>query len=122
MFKIEVESSFSSAHYLRDYQGKCESLHGHNWRVRVTVEGKKLKGNGLLLDFGELKQNLKIVLEELDHKNLNEISYFRKNNPTSENIAKFIFGCLKNRLRSQNHRLKKVTVWENETSSATYSV
>ncbi|MCM8793869.1 MAG: 6-carboxytetrahydropterin synthase QueD, partial [Candidatus Omnitrophica bacterium] len=102
------------------YQGKCEALHGHNWKVKATVEGKKLAKNGMLLDFGELKKKLKEVLEELDHKNLNEIEYFKKNNPTSENIARFIFDRLSNRLKETSSRLKKVTVWETDTSSASY--
>ena len=118
MFEIEVELSFSSAHYLRGYKGKCESLHGHNWRVKATVSGKELNREGLLLDFKELKERLRKVLEELDHKNLNEISYFKRVNPTSENIAKFIFDKLKREIIKG--KLKKITVWESDNSLASY--
>ncbi|MGE4358160.1 MAG: 6-carboxytetrahydropterin synthase QueD [Candidatus Omnitrophota bacterium] len=120
MFAVEVEHSFSSAHYLRNYKGKCEALHGHNWRVRALVVGRTLEKNGLLLDFGELKKCLKMVLEELDHKVINEVPYFKKINPTSENIAKFIFVRLNKHLQMRKCRLKKITVWETDTSSATY--
>lgn len=123
MFEIEVELSFSAAHYLRNYQGKCETLHGHNWQVKATIEGRRLEKGGMLLDFGELKKKLKEVLEKLDHRNLNEIAYFKKVNPTSENIAKFIFDKLSQRLKATatGYRLSKITVWETDTSSASYT-
>ncbi len=121
MFEIEVELSFSAAHYLRGYKGKCETLHGHNWKVKVTLTSLKLDKVGMVRDFGELKKDLKEVLDELDHRNLSEIGYFKKINPTSENIAKFIFDKLSNKQQATSNTLKKVTVWETETSSATYT-
>lgn len=116
MYKIKVQSGFSSAHNLRGYKGKCESLHGHNWKVEVVVEKDRLDNKGMVLDFKYLKNKLNQILEKLDHKYLNKLTYFKKYNPTSENIAKYIYDNLKN---SISH-LKSVTVWENDFSSAIY--
>ena len=126
MFSLKVEGVFSSAHNLRGYKGKCEDLHGHNWRVEITVKSGELDNIGMVLDFKYLKSRLNAVLEELDHKYLNKIPYFsaaggsasggKKVNPTSENIAKYIYHKLKTRVPL----LDCVTVWENSTSAATY--
>ena len=116
MYSIKIESYFSSAHSLRGYKGKCEDLHGHNWKVEVTLESAKLDKIGLLLDFHELKNKLNAILEKLDHKYLNNLAYFKKVNPTSENIAKFIYVSLKPKVK----HLKSVTVWESHNSSASY--
>lgn len=116
MFSVKVEENFSSAHNLRGYKGKCEELHGHNWKVEVVVSQDKLNKTGMVLDFKYLKLKLNKVLERLDHKYLNNLPYFKKVNPTSENIAKYIYDCLK----AQVLHLQSVTVWENSTSLATY--
>ena len=116
MYSLRVEGSFSSAHNLRGYKGKCEELHGHNWRVEVVVKSQELDKIGLVIDFKELKKKLKSVLEEMDHKYLNKFGYFKKANPTSENIAKYIYKKLSLKLPL----LSSVTVWENPTASATY--
>lgn len=119
MYSLKVEGNFSSAHNLRGYKGKCESLHGHNWRVQITVKSSGLDHIGMVLDFKFLKQKLNAVLEEMDHKYLNKLSYFKKMNgvnPTSENIAEYIYKKLKKKIPL----LDCVTVWENNTSSATY--
>lgn len=116
MYKLKVEGNFSSAHNLRGYKGKCEDLHGHNWRVKITVESSELDKIGMLLDFKFLKKKLNAVLEDLDHKYLNKLAQFKKINPTSENIAKYIY----DRLKPQIPLLNSITVWENSTSSATY--
>jgi len=122
MFEIEVEHSFSAAHSLRAYKGKCESLHGHNWRVKVTLYASKLDRRGMVMDFSELKMKLKEVLDELDHRNLNEFDYFKRINPTSENIANFIFDRLSYNLQeTRSYKLKKITVYETDTSSASYT-
>lgn len=118
MFSIKVEGTFSSAHNLTGYKGKCEDLHGHNWRVEVVVRGKKLDKIGLLMDFRYLKTELFKVLETLDHRYLNKIAYFKKVNPTSENIARYIYEALKPKVAG----LSVVTVWENNTSAATYGL
>lgn len=130
VFSIKVEAVFSSAHNLRGYKGKCEELHGHNWKIEVVVSRDKLDETGMVLDFKYLKTKLNKMLEKLDHKYLNNVSYFKKINPTSENIAKYIYDSLKSQVfRHKTWRtrqslwrasLKSVTVWENDTSSATY--
>jgi 6-pyruvoyltetrahydropterin/6-carboxytetrahydropterin synthase len=116
MYSIKVESYFSSAHNLRGYKGKCESLHGHNWKVEALVTARQPDKTGMVMDFKDLKLKLNNILEELDHKYLNDIPYFKKVNPTSENIARYIYDSLKSQVLS----LESVTVWENNTSSATY--
>lgn len=116
MYRVSVESHFSSAHNLRAYKGKCEALHGHNWKVRVCAEKSTLDKTGMLLDFTYLKKQLHMVLEKLDHKYLNKIPYFKKANPTSEHIARYIFDSLKKRVPG----IASVTVWENINCRATY--
>ena len=116
MYSLKVEGSFSSAHNLRGYKGKCEELHGHNWRVEITVKSAKLDKIGMVLDFKYLKKKLNVVLDPMDHKYLNKLDYFKKVNPTSENIAEYIY----KKLITQVPLLERVTVWENNTSCATY--
>lgn len=117
MYKIKVEAHFSAAHNLRGYRGKCEQLHGHNWKVEARVSSAKLDKSGMLMDFKFLKAELNKILEKLDHKYLNGIPYFKKANPTSENIASYIYGRLKPRVEI----LESITVWESENACATYS-
>ena len=116
MYSLRVEGTFSSAHNLRGYKGKCEDLHGHNWRVEICVKSKELDNTGMVLDFKYLKKELSVVLEKMDHTYLNKLSFFKRLNPTSENIAKYIYNALKTPIPL----LKSVTVWENSTSSASY--
>lgn len=116
MYSIKIKADFSTAHNLRGYRGKCEELHGHNWKVEVEVLKDKLDKIGMALDFEYLKMKVNKVLEKLDHKYLNNISYFKKVNPTSENIARYIYDNLK----SQISNLKSVTVWESDDSAASY--
>lgn len=120
MYEIKVRGTFSSAHNLRGYKGKCERLHGHNWAVEVSVSSDKLDKSGMVCDFSVLKKALGTILEELDHTYLNEHPYFKKANPSSENIAKYIYDRLNKRLSTMDYRLWTVTVWENEKSCATY--
>jgi len=116
MYEVVVKSDFSAAHRLRDYHGKCEKLHGHNWIVEAAVSSKRLSKNGLLVDFKILKNRLNNILEALDHTNLNDEAPFRSKNPTSENIAKFIF----DKLRKDGVMPRRVSVWESDSSCATY--
>jgi len=122
MYEICVEDDFSAAHNLRNYKGKCEKLHGHNYRVQIFIRGEKLDKSGMLADFVEVKKALKKILDKLDHQYLNEIPPFDKLNPTAENISKYIYDKL-NLLfahRSSLFAVFKVTVWESDTSSASY--
>jgi len=121
MFELNVRKEFSAAHRLRGYQGKCESLHGHNWGVEVFVSSRKLNKIGIVADFRDIKGCLNEILEGLDHSYLNELPYFKKHNPTSENIAKYIFDKFKPRMVKLKVNLRKVTVWESDNANASYS-
>ena len=116
MYEIKVKTEFSAAHKLRNYQGKCENLHGHNWKVEACVRSEVLNETGMVLDFTKLKSGLKKVITTLDHSYLNNLAYFKKVNPTSENIAKFIF----DKLKKAGMPPSKISVWESESSCATY--
>ena len=116
MYSLKVESNFSSAHNLRAYRGKCEDLHGHNWRIEAIAESENLNKVGMVMDFKLIRNELNKILDKFDHKYLNKIKPFDKINPTSENIAHFIYETLKPKLAG----LKSITVWENSTSCATY--
>jgi 6-pyruvoyltetrahydropterin/6-carboxytetrahydropterin synthase len=120
MYEIKIEDSFSGAHRLRDYHGKCEALHGHNWKVEVLVASKYLDEGGMVLDFQILKESTRTVLKTLDHRYLNELPYFTEINPSSENIARYVFENIKPALETYNALLRKVTVWESETACASY--
>lgn len=120
MFEVSVRSSFSGAHRLRGYRGKCEELHGHNWDIEVFVATNRLGKTGLALDFKLLKQKLNGVLTELDHCDLNKLPYFKKANPSAENIAKYIYIDLKKSLKIKGVKLNRVRVWETRDSCATY--
>lgn len=117
MYELRVEDHFDAAHQLKGYQGACERLHGHTFRVQVFLRGDKLKKEGFLLDFKEIKTVLKGVLEEFDHHNLNELKYFKEQNPTSENVARTLFELLSIKLP-----IFKVCVFESEGTSASYFV
>jgi 6-pyruvoyltetrahydropterin/6-carboxytetrahydropterin synthase len=122
MFEVSVDATFAAAHKLRGYQGKCENLHGHNYRVRLVVAGEKLDEIGLLQDFTLLKKVLRAVAENLDHKYLNELPPFDTVNPSAENLARFIHDESAKQLggRLGGAALASVTVWETETAAATY--
>lgn len=120
MYELMVETQFSSAHQLRGYMGKCENLHGHNWRVQVVVQSEKLNEIGLAIDFHDLKRITNEFVSTLDHTILNEVFPFTELNPSSENIAKWIFDSVKKKVRGNDIDIASVTVWESETASATY--
>ncbi len=121
MYEIKVISHFSGAHRLRCLLGKCEALHGHNWKVEFSVVSNRLGKDGVVIDFGILKQKLGKVLKALDHTYLNDLTFFSRIEPSSENIAKYVFDRLRGELKGHPGTLKKVTVWESETSCATYA-
>jgi len=122
MFETSVKSSFSGAHRLKGYKGKCEALHGHNWDVEAFVASKGLNAEGLSIDFRVLKKILNDVLAALDHRDLNDVTFFKKRNPSAENIAEYIYMNLKKALKGcgQKFSLRRVSVWETKDSCATY--
>jgi len=122
MYEVSVDETFAAAHNLREYHGKCEDLHGHNYKVRVILEGKELDSTGLLYDFVHLKQAIRNVIGSLDHKYLNELAPFDKLNPSAENIARHIYDQTAKQLRRSPNgaSVASITVWETETSAATY--
>ena len=120
MYQISVEGHFDAAHYLRDYGGKCENLHGHRFKVVVSLEAKKLDKIGLAYDFTELKRHLGEVLARFDHTSVNDVPPFDKINPSSENIAAEIYKQLKDRFPAEVV-LSSVEVWESPESRVFYS-
>jgi 6-pyruvoyltetrahydropterin/6-carboxytetrahydropterin synthase len=120
MFEISVEYSFAAGHALRGYKGKCENVHGHNYKVRVTVAGEQLNSTGLLMDFIDLRSALKTLAEPLDHRLMNEIPPFDGLNPSAENLAKYFSEGLEAQVRAHGLRVTSVTVWETDTTSATF--
>lgn len=119
IYRLTVKSHFSSAHQLRHYQGACENLHGHNFQVAIVVQGTELsQDTNILLDFKELKSKLKEITDYLDHKNLNQLDPFLKKNPSSENLAHFIFTELEKKI-PPGIQVHRVSVSENENSMAT---
>ncbi len=120
MFDIFIKTHFSAGHHLRDYPGNCERPHGHNWSVKVTVRASELDELGMGIDFRKVKEAVKTVLDDLDHKDLNEHPVFLTKNPSSENIAVHIFDQLKNTLTSERYSLYCVTIGETENTAVTY--
>ncbi len=119
MYELTIEGDFAAAHNLREYQGECENLHGHNWRVQVQVTARELDRLGMVLDFRELKSALKEVLGELDHRYLNEVPPFDRQNPTTENICRFVAERLASALPG-GVSVRYVRCWESERCSARY--
>ena len=124
MFELRVEHSFPAGHALRNYQGKCANVHGHNYRVQVAVRGGKLNEIGLLVDFGELKRTLRAITEELDHQFLNDLPAFAARNPSAENVALHIYEQMRSRMGEQLEKagasISEVTVQETDTAWAVY--
>jgi 6-pyruvoyltetrahydropterin/6-carboxytetrahydropterin synthase len=119
MYQIKVSAAFAAAHFLRRFLGKCETLHGHNWKVEASIEGEELDHADILFDFGKLKDLLRQILEEFDHCHLNQLPVFTTRNPSSELIAQYIYNKMKAQLPPQV-RLLEVAVWESEGSQAAY--
>jgi 6-pyruvoyltetrahydropterin/6-carboxytetrahydropterin synthase len=121
MFEVSVEHTFAAGHALRNYKGKCENVHGHNYRVQVVVRGETLDESGMLADFVELKRLLRAISEPLDHVFLNDIDPFRTENPSAENIARYICEKMQQGLKQANPvQVAEVKVWETDIQSATY--
>ncbi len=117
MYEIKVRTDFSAAHNLKNYHGKCENLHGHNWYVEAVFAYKKLDKDGMAVDFRIAKKLVRDVTDKLDHSYLNELKILRGINPTSEKVAKFIY----DEVKRSNKNIKSVAVWENENSCAIYT-
>jgi 6-pyruvoyltetrahydropterin/6-carboxytetrahydropterin synthase len=121
MFEVTVEQTFAAGHALRNYRGKCENVHGHNYRVRVTVQGNQLDGTGLLVDFLDVNRLISGTVEYLDHQFINDLPPFDDLNPSAENIAKYFYERIAGGLKSEvDARVSQVQVWETDTSSAVY--
>jgi len=121
MFEVSVEETFAAGHALRNYRGKCENVHGHNFRVQVTLEGSQLDATGLLVDFLEVKNLMSAVIGRLDHQFLNDVPPFDSKNPSAENIAQYFFEEISQGLdTTRGVRVGAVRLWETDTSSATY--
>ena len=121
-FEVMIERNFSSAHQLRGYKGKCENLHGHNYKIEIYARGRELDNIGLLVDFVELKESADDLVTYLDHKNLNELEPFIKENPSAENVARFILERLAAKIDDDRVQIYKVRCFETPTSVATYEV
>ena len=123
MFEVMIERNFSSAHQLRGYRGKCENLHGHNYKIEIYARGRELNQVGLLVDFVELKAAADEVVNFLDHKNINELPPFDEElNPSAENLARFILERVAARVGDERAEVYKVRCFETPTSVATYTV
>lgn len=118
MYELSIKSDFAASHYLPDYKGKCRKLHGHTWKVEAVFTGECLNKVGMVVDFAVIKRQFKTFLENLDHVHLNNLPYFKKVNPTTEHLAKYIFNEFSRKCRPLI--IKRVTVWESDTSSITY--
>lgn len=120
MFEVSVVMNFSAAHNLRGYKGKCEELHGHNWKVELTLSSLELDNCGMVEDFNIIKKGLSEVLSLFDHHYLNDLVYFKKINPTSENIARLVFQKMKTKFKRKGLSICRVKIWETENSCAVY--
>ncbi|MGI8746424.1 MAG: 6-carboxytetrahydropterin synthase QueD [Bryobacteraceae bacterium] len=121
MFEVSVEQTFAAGHALRNYHGKCENVHGHNYRVRITVAGEQLDSTGLLVDFLEIKRLMGLVVDYLDHRFINDLPPFDALNPSAENLAKYFHDRISEGMTGDvPARISEVKVWETDTSAAVY--
>lgn len=121
MYNLTIHTHFAAAHNLINYQGDCENLHGHNWKVEVSVSARELDDAGLAIDFKILKKETNKVLDNLDHKYLNDLDPFKNISPSSEHIARYLFEELTKVLNNENVSVNKVNVWESDYACASYS-
>ncbi len=120
MYMLTIRTSFAAAHNLKNYQGDCENLHGHNWKVEVTVIAQELDKAGLGIDFKVLKSEAGAIINEFDHKYLNDNPVFADISPSSEHISKYLYQRISERLNSDNIKVDSITVWESDNASARY--
>lgn len=119
-YTIKIVTDFSAAHYLRNYEGKCARLHGHNWKIEVEITARQLDEVGMGIDFQDVKAETKELLEGLDHYNLNDMPPFDKINPTAENLSAFIYQSLATKLNDERIKVAAITVWETERACVRY--
>ncbi len=120
MYRLTIKTGFAAAHNLINYQGDCENLHGHNWKVEVTVTARELDQAGLAIDFKVLKRETNALLDELDHKYVNQHPFFQDISPSSENISRYLFQQLSTRLNNGNIHVERIGVWESDNACAEY--
>lgn len=120
MYRLTIKTGFAAAHNLINYQGDCENLHGHNWKVEVTVTARELDQAGLAIDFKVLKRETNTLLDELDHKYVNQHHFFQDISPSSENISRYLFQELSKRLNDNNIKVERIGVWESDNACAEY--
>ena len=124
MFEVTVEQTFAAGHALREYKGKCENVHGHNYKVQITVEGERLNRIGLLVDFVELKRVVREVVDRLDHQFINDLEPFTVINPSAENMAKYFYDEVSKKMDGTSGetatRISQIKIWETDTSIAVY--
>lgn len=116
MYEVKIETQFSAAHHLLNYKGNCENQHGHNWKVEVYIQGTNLDKSNILVDFKVLKKTVNEIVDYLDHTDINELSEFKNESPSSEFISKFIYTKVKEKFEN----VSRVNVWETPTSRASY--
>lgn len=120
MYRLTIKTGFAAAHNLINYQGDCENLHGHNWKVEVTVVAHELDDAGLAIDFKVLKKETNQLLDELDHKYVNQHEFFKTISPSSENISRYLYQQLSMRLNDGNVKVERIGVWESDNACAEY--
>ena len=120
MFEVSVEETFAAGHALRNYHGKCENVHGHNYRVQVTLAGEELNPTGLLVDFAEVKRLIRAVVARLDHQFLNDLAPFDAINPSAENMARYFYDQISGGMNGTGPGVREVKIWETDITSATY--
>lgn len=120
MYEVKIISDFAAAHNLRNFRGQCEHLHGHNWKVEVILRGRKLDECEMVIDFGEVKRATRELLGGLDHTYLNDLPYFQTHNPSSENIARYLYENLVRQFNDEDRWVYSVSAWESKDACATY--
>ena len=121
MFKLVVKKEFSSAHILHGHPGDCKRMHGHNWLVEAEVQGNNINEIGMVIDFKDIKNNLKTIIAKLDHQFLNDLEPFIKDNPTAENISKYIYKELSKNINTDSIKVSEIKLWETNKSAVIYT-
>ena len=121
MFRLVVKKEFSSAHILVGHPGACKRMHGHNWVVEAKVEGEQINKIGMVIDFKDIKNELENIISKLDHQYLNDLQPFIENNPTAENISKYIYKELSKNINTDNIKVSEIKLWETSSSAVIYS-